>query len=288
MSDAPCRLCERNPPIENSHIIPAFVFRALKNDSVTGFMRRPADPNQRFQDGDKHPLLCLDCEAEFSSRERLANDVAFAPFHQTDQSTFEYGPWLHYFLTSVSWRTLVLELSDQSTTERMPEKVLADCHAAEVVMRRNLLGETSLANQIRNHLFLFATGGQFSEKLAKAQPNFMIRRSIGSYALWDGDGHSAIVNNLLGFFFVTIIRGNKKDTWNNTKIDPSGGTFKLGQQATTWIFADFADAILEFSQSNEKLSEKQRGVVAAAVNRNPTAKSNRFREADRQQVRKWI
>jgi hypothetical protein len=168
----------------------------------------------------------------------------------------------------------------------MPDTALADFQTVELAMRRCLLGETRLANQIRNHLFLFATGGQFSDRLAAARPNFMIRRSIGSYALWDSEGHSAVVSNLLGFFFVTIVRGNKRDTWNNTKIHPKGGAFRPPQQASSWIFGDWADAVIEFSQTNEKLSGRQREIVDAAVNRNPNAKSRRFIEADRQLLNK--
>src|SRR5262245_57540060 len=111
MSVVLCRLCSRHPAIKNSHVIPEFVFRSIKADSPTGFFRNPHNnPNRRVQDGDKLPLLCKDCEQRFGNAEQeFANNV-FSPFHKTDRDEFSYGPWLHYFMTSLAWRTLILDL----------------------------------------------------------------------------------------------------------------------------------------------------------------------------------
>lgn len=110
MSANMCRLCKQHPAIESSHVIPGFVIRAIKSDSPTGFFRNPNLPNRRLQDGDKLPLLCADCEQRFGKAEhQFANNI-FLPFHKTDQDHFSYGPYLHYFMTSLAWRTLILDL----------------------------------------------------------------------------------------------------------------------------------------------------------------------------------
>lgn len=54
MCSPQCRLCEQRPSIQASHVTPAFVFRAIKSDSVTGFMRRPAEPYSEFADPTRH------------------------------------------------------------------------------------------------------------------------------------------------------------------------------------------------------------------------------------------
>jgi len=46
-----CRLCSRARELQLSHIVPAFVYRWLKDLSGTGFLRFGKNPNRREQDG---------------------------------------------------------------------------------------------------------------------------------------------------------------------------------------------------------------------------------------------
>jgi len=101
MSNSLCRLCLECPAIENSHVIPSFVFRPIKSDSPTGYFRNPNNPNRRLQDGDKLQLLCPQCEQRFGNAESEFATNVFLPFHRADCCEFSYGPWLHYFMTSL-------------------------------------------------------------------------------------------------------------------------------------------------------------------------------------------
>ncbi len=244
-------------------------------------MRRPAEPNKREQDGDKHPILCEVCEQRFGRRESQFNSYIFKAFHENDKAEFVYGDWFHYFLTSIAWRTLIMDLADPSTVARIPSRVLSELREAEATMRRYLLGEVGLASLIRNHVFFLVQGDVVSPELAAAGPNFLIRRSVGGYTLWTNDGYSAIIHNLAGVMCVTLIRGNPQDTWDNTKVSPKGGRIKPPQRVRSWIAHDFFGAIIEFSKTNQRMSNKQLSVVEAAIARNPKANSLRFREADR-------
>lgn len=279
MSTDICRLCESKPAIKNSHIIPAFVSRAIKSDSVTGFLRLAASPDRRIQDSDKHPLLCKDCEQRFSERESLFNRHIFKAFHESDQDTFDYDDWLHYFITSLTWRTLILDLADSSTLARIPDSVLPELRASADTMQRYLLGEDKFARQIRNHAVVFTGGDVCSSELAAAGPNFMLRRSAGGYTLWTADGFSAVFHNLAGILCVTHIRGNPRDVWRNTKIDPAGGKIRQPQNVHSWIVHDFLKTIIEFSKT--RVSDNQQSVIENAMRKNPDAASLRFREADR-------
>lgn len=278
MSVPICRLCESKPAIKNSHIIPAFVSRAIKSDSVTGFLRLAASPDRRIQDSDKHPLLCTDCEQRFGEREKLFNTHIFKVFHESDQDSFDYDDWLHYFMTSLTWRTLILDLADTSTLARVPDSVLPMLQASANTMQRYLLGENNFARQIRNHI-VFTGGDVCSPELAAAGPNFMIRRSAGGYTLWTADGFSAVFNNLAGILCVTHIRGNSQDVWRNTKINPAGGRIRQPQNVASWILHDFFEALIVFSKTD--LSKKQQAVIEKSLQKNPNAASLRFREADR-------
>ena len=279
MSAPICRLCQENPAILGSHVTPALVYRAIKGDSVTGYLRRPAEPNQRMQDGDKHPLLCEDCEQRFGERETKFNNHVFKAFHETDIASFDYGDWLHYFITSVTWRTLNMDLADPSTVSRIPLEVLAELEAAAEIMRRYLMGETSLASQIRNHVYLFSGDDSFNPRLAAVGANFLARRSVGGYTLWR-ENCSAVYHNLAGFWCVTLIRANPRELWQNTKIQPTGGKYRPPQRVSSWVMDAFMDDIVEFSKSRERMSERQRAIVDKPP-KNPTAPSLRFRKADR-------
>jgi hypothetical protein len=277
-----CHLCREHQAIAGSHVTPALVYRAIKADSATGYLRRSADPNRRMQDGDKHPLLCEVCEQRFGDRENSFNNHIFKAFHESDIDSFDYGDWLHYFITSVTWRTLIMELADASTASRMPSKVRAEFSDAAEIMRRFLLGESKLASQIRNHVYLFSGEGSYSRELAMAGPHFLIRRSVGGYAIWTESYHSAVQHNLAGFWCVTLINDNPQDVWQNTKIDPSGGTFRPPQKAKSWIAQAFFEDIIESSKIHDKMSERQRA-IANKPPKNPEAASLRFRQFDRRQ-----
>jgi hypothetical protein len=285
MSVPICRLCQSNPTILGSHVAPALVYRAIKSDSATGFFRRSESPNQRFQDGDKHPILCAECEQRFGLREGKFNNHIFKAYHETDQNIFDYGDWLHYFMTSVAWRTLIMDLADSSTVSRMPVPVLHELEENATIMQRYLLGENSLANSVRNHAYLFSGEGDCTPELAAAGPHFMIRRSVGGYTIWTEDGFSAVMNNLAGFWCVTLIRENPRDSWRNTIINPIGGRIQPPQKVTSWIAHAFFQDIIEFSKKHEKMSDKQRSVIEKAAKNNLGARSLRFREMDQRQRR---
>src|SRR5689334_14659561 len=103
-----CALCKTGEAREQSHIVPAFVFRWLKQSSPTGYLRGTDEPNKRLQDGEKGPLLCDVCEDRFSKLEtEFANKVFREVHHQMrGDLAFDYSDWLHRFCVSISWRTL--------------------------------------------------------------------------------------------------------------------------------------------------------------------------------------
>ena len=61
-----CRLCGATKELQESHILPGFVFRWKKETSATGYLRFGQQPNLRVQDGVKLHLLCRDCERRFN------------------------------------------------------------------------------------------------------------------------------------------------------------------------------------------------------------------------------
>lgn len=281
MSGETCSLCKCAPAIENSHVIPAFVFRAIKGNSFTGFFRNPNDPNVRRQDGDKVPLLCKGCEGRFSVAEREFAKV-FESFHTKDQDAFNYGDWMQYFLTSLAWRALTLDLPGIAEDATVPNRVVETLQQTVDKAAEYLLGATHLASLFKNHLIVFTKADSCSPDMAALGPNVMFRRSAFGYTLFNkASGHAAVVHNLAGMICVLIIKGNPQDKWEGTKIAYGGGDIKPPHNVSSWIIGDVLEMLMEAKKSQaEKLSERQQEKIVEAVKKNPTAPALKRHEED--------
>jgi len=107
MKEGICNLCEKERELAESHIIPKFVFRWMKNTGGKYF-RTMLNPNQRLQDGIKKHLLCNNCEQKFGKYEKLFADNIFFPYLNNSVRFLEYDEYLGNFIISVLWRSLLL------------------------------------------------------------------------------------------------------------------------------------------------------------------------------------
>ncbi len=285
MSAVLCRLCARRPAIENSHVTSAFVFRAIKSDSPTGFFRNPNNPNRRLQDGDKLRLLCTDCEQRFGRAESDFASNIFSSFHKIDRDELSYGPWLHYFMTSLAWRTLILDLPGLKSDMASPRTAVAELAAAAETMRQYLLGASNLAGCIQNHAVVWTKGHSGSGQLAAVGPNVMIRRSVFGYSILDREhGYSATLHNLAGFMCFLIVKGNPRDIWNGTMVSPLGGEIKQPQHVSSWLIGEVLRYIVESAHKQAAMSEVQQQKVREAMRKNTSAPGLRFQELDKRFV----
>jgi hypothetical protein len=114
-----CKLCGDKAELRESHILPEFALRWLKETGVTKYLRAGIAPNMRVQDGHKMPLLCQKCETLFSKDENEFNRNIFKPYVENGLDAngegtgaipeFIYKEWLLRFIISVHWRVLVSE-----------------------------------------------------------------------------------------------------------------------------------------------------------------------------------
>src|SRR3989338_10236365 len=108
-----CKLCGINDELQNSHIIPSFIYRWLKETSGTGFLRFGQTPNKRVQDGLKDYLLCSSCEGLFQKWETEFANKIFYPIVKNREIRFYYESWLLKFAVSLSWRVLTILRSEE-------------------------------------------------------------------------------------------------------------------------------------------------------------------------------
>jgi hypothetical protein len=102
-----CALCGLRPPIENSHVVSAFVFRWLKAGTPHQTLRHSDDLAKPYQDGWKDEYFCADCEQKFGTWENWFSKNIFKPFASGKQQIFKLGDEAALFAASIHYRCLV-------------------------------------------------------------------------------------------------------------------------------------------------------------------------------------
>lgn len=212
-----CALCkEQNVILEESHIIPKFVFRRIMKKSVTGFMRNAFNPNQRVQDGDKQYLLCGNCEDLFNTCEtKFANNV-FYPYKKGKLKEFEYEEWLNYFISSVNWRNLYLDILDFQANKSLATEKLDTLIRNEEILRDYLLGRRNDISKIENHIFFFDDIKRTDKVIADADPHTFFRHSSFGYTVICNDFNGYyVISNLSGILICAILEKSSIENWEN-------------------------------------------------------------------------
>jgi hypothetical protein len=163
-----CRLCEVSAELQESHIIPAFVFRWRKETAPTPFMRTSHEPNRRVQDGLKLHWLCRNCEQALSAYEKQFADTIFHPITQDDRKRISYGAWLLKFCVSISWRVL-LDAQEETSFGGLSEAQRLVAAEALCVWHEFLRGRVPHPGKFEQHLLVFDEIGSYGGPLP---PNF--------------------------------------------------------------------------------------------------------------------
>jgi len=277
-----CALCKSDKPLVESHIIPQFVFDRIKKNSPTGFLRGGfLKPNKREQDGDKPKMLCADCEQCFSKAEKDFAERVFEPYHESGITSFAYGPWLSYFISSVNWRTLHLDNIGFHSEKKQPKNVLCVLDDAETMLADFLLGKSSDIDDMENHILpMFVITDAVSPL---KEPNFFYRISAFGYTLVDHANNGFYVfANLAGVLIFTVIRKGKKDVWENTLVQPDGGSIKQAPvRVNSPLMSHIAQHLAKCSEF--KVSKAQKDKIIESLKANPQAaqaKAVQFRKLD--------
>lgn len=277
-----CALCGLDRPLLESHIIPSFVFDRIKKNSPTGFLRGAfQDPNMRKQDGDKQKLLCEDCEQRFSKVEKKFAEEIFEPYHETGQTSFDYGDWLSYFICSVNWRTLHLDNVGFHAEKKWGNDALVILDTAEKTLADFLLGKRSDISHIENHVLPMFEITEKSSDLK--EPNFMFRISAFGYTLFiPSEAAYYVFANLAGVLIVTIIGKHKSEIWENTIVELRGGSMSQPPvHVSSPLMFDIIERIIQ-SVSTE-ISQKQIEKIIQTHDKNPdagNAKAVQYRKMD--------
>ncbi|TCU66915.1 hypothetical protein EV204_11325 [Tissierella praeacuta] len=214
-----CALCYKKSELKKSHIIPRFVTDWIKKTGPTGFLRgTETDFRRRVQDRFKEELLCVDCEGLFSKSEKIFAEKVFRPYLNGYKSEFEYEEWIRYFITSVNWRILYIELmSYLNKTREISNKNISLVTNVIMGLREYLLGRGEFPKGVETHLYFIDDLAFINH--ADLYPICFFKRSIfGSLLENDEPEYCYIYSNLCGILIVTAIKKTSMDIWQNTLI----------------------------------------------------------------------
>ena len=103
-----CKLCQNNDDLRESHILPRFLGKYLKDTSATGFLIAVDAEGKptRSQDLRKRKLLCGSCESILNEVETFFANTIFHPFKKGNLKAIPLDDRLGKFAVSVSLRAL--------------------------------------------------------------------------------------------------------------------------------------------------------------------------------------
>lgn len=255
-----CALCGAETNLELSHIVPKMVMRTLKKTAV-GNIRNSENPNIPAQDSEKHYMLCGNCEDLFSKKETYFANTIFHPYIKKEKIKFDYDSKLFYFLTSMSWRSLYLDLIDFKENHVVGIDALECLISCEKIMKDYLLNNRNNIDTIEHHVFFFDEIREITGNtdMAELRPHTTFHRGITSYTFCfeDNDTYGTITN-MMGIVLITLYKKGIEEKWERTEISNGIGSIEAKDQQITSVVGNEFTNILKTAQSaSDLISEKQ-------------------------------
>jgi len=250
-----CRLCHQKAELLESHIIPKFAIRWMK-ETGTGYLRRVAAPNVRLQDGVKERLLCASCEQLFAVCESYFATQVFRPM-LAGVAHVPYDERLAYFVVSLLWRSLQRNLQE---AREAGYPFLSEIEEAEQEWRRFLLGRGELCRF--GHLHLFLTDLAVENPPGVPQFNLYCMRACDA-TFFDLEGRCYVVAKLARFFFIGILTPYSESDWKRTRVLSGSGALSIPQQVDDRAFGGWlmARAKFTFEQFDATVSSNQQQMI---------------------------
>lgn len=218
-----CALCGQPGTLRESHIIPAFVFKWLKETSITGFLRTTKNPKRRVQDGLKLRLLCDHCEGRLNAWETAFAGTIFHPYNADNALRVRYDGWLLKFCASVSWRVLkAVEGKTGFATWSSAQKSQAG--VAREAWRRVMLGEVPHPGPYEQHLLPLSAMARSTMPDAPDNMNRYLMRAVDMDVV---HGQELVFTYAkLGRFALFGLIESPQSRWKGTRVGVAGGTIE--------------------------------------------------------------
>ena len=231
-----CRLFrDRETELEESHIIPSFVYKWLKDSSWADSLRFGMHPNKRVQDGYKLFWLCGACEDRLNAWETKFATLVFHPFNKGKADTVPYNAWLLKFCVSISWRVLNFFLFEEADLNHFPEQLRDAARSAHTVWKEFLLDKRPHPARYEQHFLLLPVLECYTNPEMPTNINRYILRSVDIDAVWGGE--DAFIYSKLGrFLIIGFVNIRRPKGWEGTKVHVRRGSLRLRSYTTSvWL-----------------------------------------------------
>jgi hypothetical protein len=261
-----CSLCLKDQELRESHIIPKFVARWLKETSATGYLRQAIQPNIRTQDFSTERMLCDNCENLLSQWENKFAESIFFPYHNSGKREFEYDDWLLKFSVSLIWRLGIADLEDFRSYQ---PQLITHVERALSIWRKYLLDDVPMQESYGFHLFFMdyvktVQGGSIPEGFHW----YTLRGVDGTLPANDSEVYGFV--KLPAMVFFSGIMPRRPSKLKNTRILERGKIKASDQVISNRVFGEFyIDRAEKTWAMIETTSERQREKIQESIDRNP-------------------
>lgn len=262
-----CALCQNKKALVDSHIIPKFVFRWMKDTGGTDFLRSTKNVNVRVQDGLKGPLLCEGCEGTLNRWETQFANVCFFAATKDGLPGGNYSSWLSKFCASVVWRTAI-QMEGEGFIGGLSQTSCENFNVAKATWRSFILGD--IGNPGKNELHLISVGDFSQIKRPNLPPNWnrYTRRATEMDFAFNESGTFEAIHVKMGPISIFGHISNTAQRWVGTRVAVNHGNFRVNAVLPSNLVGYY---ISRARASHEKLagmSEKQKNVIARSISDN--------------------
>lgn len=261
-----CALCRKPGPTEDSHIVPAFVARWVKETSATGHLRNVITPNRRIQDYPTAKLLCKDCEERFSVWETYFAEAIFKPYTLEWKGKLPYDGRLLKFALSLSWRVLEVMGLSRETTTITGRKPLEAAQVARRQWRRYLLGEKRDPGIGTHYIAMLGPLASAEGGVPEGFHAYTLRTSDATPI--SGQTHFGTYVKIPGIVFMSSIEPQRRPGWDGAEITVAG-TLGNPVEYRDSDFWNFYKRRAERVSGMVVLSPRQEEKIQQALLRNP-------------------
>jgi hypothetical protein len=260
-----CALCRKDAELIESHIIPKFVIKWLKDTSLSA-VRTNIEPNKRVQDGLKKYLPCANCEGLFSTWEKQFCEQIFLPVHNNPEinKPLEYKSWALKFAVLVSWRVLEYYYQENRLLNFTDLQKQA-CQKALETWSNFLLGKEPHPGQYEQHLLPVNVIKNSSSSRISPFINRYLQRSIAFDVIRAG-GSIVVFTKMGHLMLFGCVQHAHHHIWKGTKMHLNKGKiFPAGDFVVPgFLLTYFNNKADENAKLMDSVSPKQQEVIRKA------------------------
>lgn len=250
-----CLLCNNEAELQQSHILPAFAFRWLRESAGGGYLRLGMEPNRRIQDGLKRYWLCSSCEGNLNISETSFATKLFHPYLLAFAEQFRYSDWLMHFCTSLSWRVLRFYM-DEIGINNWNSRDLEYVGKAEKIWREVLLRERPHPEVHQQHIIPLEQIEYTTGELAPTINRYLMRAI--DMDLCRSEQIILTYAKLGRFIVLGFINEPNPKRWKGTKVNSNQGIIQPQEYTLPIAFWEYVNQKANrMAKSLNSISEKQ-------------------------------